>query len=142
MRKPTRRITRGDRRAKTPDIPGQARLKMLFDSERLAPFYYDNSKSRFAYPKRLWRADFYWPATTEHPGVIVEYEGGVYGRGRHTRGRGYTNDCIKYNWAALHGLIVLRYTVLDLDEPARIVQDVKAALRLVDLETVDAFYKP
>jgi len=55
---------------------------------------------------RKWRFDFAWPAER----LAVEIEGGVWSRGRHTRGVGFTEDCDKYNCAALAGWTVLRYT--------------------------------
>lgn len=56
--------------------------------------------------KRRWRADFAYPAMM----LLIEIEGGVYSRGRHTRGAGFTKDCQKYNAAALLGFKVLRFT--------------------------------
>lgn len=53
---------------------------------------------------RKWRFDFAWPAQL----VAVEIEGGVWSRGRHTRGAGYIADAIKYNEAALAGWRVIR----------------------------------
>jgi very-short-patch-repair endonuclease len=53
---------------------------------------------------RRWKADYaYLPAR-----VIVELEGGIYTRGRHTRGKGYAADCAKYNLAASMGFTVFR----------------------------------
>ena len=43
----------------------------------------------------------------------VEIEGGVYSRGRHTRGVGYSRDLEKYNLAAMHGWTVYRFTTQD-----------------------------
>jgi len=57
-------------------------------------------------PTRRWRADFAW----EKERLIVEVEGGAYTQGRHVRGKGFENDCEKYNWASLHGWTVLRFT--------------------------------
>jgi very-short-patch-repair endonuclease len=54
---------------------------------------------------REWRFDLAWPALK----LAVEVEGGIYGRGRHTRGKGYEDDCTKYSWAALLGWRVLRF---------------------------------
>ncbi|MCX6553156.1 MAG: hypothetical protein NTY02_19505 [Acidobacteria bacterium] len=55
---------------------------------------------------RRWRFDFAWPAQM----VAAEVEGGLYSQGRHVRGRGFTEDCAKYNAAALQGWRVLRVT--------------------------------
>jgi len=58
------------------------------------------------HPKRKWRFDWAWPEY----GVAVECEGGVWVRGRHTRGQGFTKDCWKYSAAAALGWLVLRCT--------------------------------
>lgn len=58
------------------------------------------------HPKRRWRFDFAWPAYR----IAVEVEGGVYSKGRHTRAKGYSEDCTKYNEAAIYGWRVLRLT--------------------------------
>lgn len=42
--------------------------------------------------------------------IAVEYEGGIFVKGRHTRSLGYDSDCTKYNLAQLNGWLVLRYT--------------------------------
>ena len=65
------------------------------------------SKEYRFHPVRRWRFDWAWP---EHL-LAVEYEGGVFGQGRHTRGKGYSNDCLKYNNAVLMGWKVLRFTL-------------------------------
>jgi very-short-patch-repair endonuclease len=57
-------------------------------------------------PDRKWRADFaHLPSRT-----LIEVEGGIWSNGRHVRGHGYTNDCIKYNAAVMAGWRVLRLT--------------------------------
>ena len=56
--------------------------------------------------ERDWAFDRAWPAYR----VAVELEGGVHVGGRHVRGRGYENDCQKYNAATLAGWRVLRFT--------------------------------
>jgi len=53
---------------------------------------------------RRWRFDLAWPGLK----VAFEKEGGVFRGGRHTRGKGYEDDCEKYNWAALLGWTVIR----------------------------------
>ncbi len=55
---------------------------------------------------RRWRFDFAWPERR----LAVEVDGGVYSRGRHTRGGGYERDCEKLNAAVLDGWRVLRFT--------------------------------
>lgn len=57
------------------------------------------------HPARRWRFDFAWPDAL----VAAEIEGGVWVRGRHTRGSGFVNDCRKYNEAAILGWKVLRF---------------------------------
>jgi very-short-patch-repair endonuclease len=54
---------------------------------------------------RRWRFDFCWIELM----TACEVEGGVYSKGRHTRGKGFTEDCEKYNSAALMGWRVLRF---------------------------------
>lgn len=44
--------------------------------------------------------------------IAIEWEGGIFSRGRHTRGTGYASDCKKYNLAVMHGWKLLRYTEL------------------------------
>ena len=53
---------------------------------------------------RKWRFDYAWPKCK----VALEVEGGVWMRGRHTRGSGFVKDMEKYNQAALLGWTVLR----------------------------------
>ena len=55
---------------------------------------------------RRWRFDFAWP---DHM-LAVEVDGGVWSGGRHTRGKGYINDCDKINTATDLGWRVLRFT--------------------------------
>ena len=60
--------------------------------------------------KRRWRFDYAWPAQK----VALEVEGGVFTRGRHTRGAGFLKDIDKYNAATLAGWKVLRVTPKEL----------------------------
>lgn len=47
--------------------------------------------------------------------IAIEFEGGIFAKetGRHTRGKGYSNDAKKYNLAVRHGWKLLRYTTAD-----------------------------
>jgi hypothetical protein len=55
---------------------------------------------------RNWRMDFAWPG----PMIAVEFEGGTYTGGRHTRGAGFEKDLEKYNTALILGWRVLKVT--------------------------------
>ena len=57
--------------------------------------------------EREWRFDAAWPTVK----VAVEVEGGTWINGRHNRGKGYAEDCEKYNQAALLGWRVFRLTI-------------------------------
>lgn len=59
------------------------------------------------HPTRRWKFDFGWGRPHF---VALEIEGGVYAKGRHTRGKGYEGDCEKYNAAALLNWRVFRVT--------------------------------
>jgi hypothetical protein len=53
-------------------------------------------------PGREWRSDYRigkW---------LIELEGGVHSGGRHTRAKGFIEDCFKYNAAAMLGYRVIR----------------------------------
>lgn len=63
---------------------------------------------QFALPKRKWRADFFISGFDCL--ILVEIEGGAWSNGRHTRGKGFTNDVEKYNEATCLGYKVLRGT--------------------------------
>jgi hypothetical protein len=51
-----------------------------------------------------WRFDFAWPSQM----LAVEVEGGAFTAGRHTRGAGFREDCIKYHHAMMLGWTVYR----------------------------------
>lgn len=55
---------------------------------------------------RKFASDFAWPELR----ILVEVEGGTFMGGRHTRPIGYAKDCEKYNYAAMMGWKVLRFT--------------------------------
>lgn len=53
---------------------------------------------------RKFRFDFAWVDFK----VAVEVDGGTWSGGRHVKGTGFHNDCIKMNLAAVEGWLVLR----------------------------------
>lgn len=55
---------------------------------------------------RLWRADYYIPEWR----ILLEIEGGLYIRGRHSRGAGMEEDILKYDTATMLGFRVLRFS--------------------------------
>ena len=74
------------------------------------------------HPTRRWRFDFAHPVLK----IAVEVEGGVWIKGRHTRGKGFLGDLEKYNAAVLLGWKVLRYETKQIGE---MVEDVQKLLR-------------
>lgn len=77
--------------------------------------------------KRKWRADFRIGDVDR--GYLVEIEGGTWVKSRHTTGRGFLEDCEKYNAAALLGWRVLRYTTDQVKSGAAIAQILRAVGR-------------
>lgn len=56
--------------------------------------------------QRRWRADFHLPDQR----ILIEIEGSVFTAGRHTRGKGFEADCLKYNHATMAGYRLLRFS--------------------------------
>lgn len=56
------------------------------------------------HPTRRWRIDLGYPNLK----LGFECEGGIWTRGRHTRGQGFINDCEKYAAAWFEGWSILR----------------------------------
>lgn len=78
--------------------------KRLLEKIRAAGLPEPVREHLFARPiKRRWRADFAYPDAV--PPILIEVEGGIWTRGRHTRGSGYEDDCRKCNKANLLGFI-------------------------------------
>ncbi len=56
---------------------------------------------------REWSFDFFFPECN----LAVEIEGATkFGKGRHSQGEGFENDCRKYNAASMAGFRLLRFT--------------------------------
>ena len=97
-----------------------SRLELQFLAQiRAAALPEPEREYRFC--ERRWRFDFAWP----HELVAVELEGAVWAMGRHTRGRGFIEDCHKYNRAAMDGWCVLRFTggMLNKDEVIPVMRE-------------------
>lgn len=58
------------------------------------------------HPVRKWRFDYAWSELK----IALEIHGGIYTNGRHTRGKGFTEDKVKMNAAQLLGWIVIEAT--------------------------------
>jgi very-short-patch-repair endonuclease len=72
-------------------------------------------------PGRDWRFDRCHP----YARIAVEIDGGTWSGGRHTRGAGFRDDCIKLNAAASRGWLVYRLTSDMLrDDPALHLQPI------------------
>jgi very-short-patch-repair endonuclease len=57
-------------------------------------------------PGRKFRCDFFeWRSN-----VVIELEGGHWVSGRHTRGKGFQDDCEKYLLITLEGYTIFRLT--------------------------------
>lgn len=74
-------------------------------------------------PGRKYPADFAYPDKK----LLIEVEGGTYSGGRHVRGKGYEQDCRKYNLAALLGYRVFRFTS-SMIEDGTAIETIKEAL--------------
>lgn len=74
---------------------------------------------------RRWCFDYAWPEYR----VALEVEGGIWTKGRHTRGKGFANDIEKYDEAVILGWRVLRIT-RDNFNKGRAGQLIERALRI------------
>jgi hypothetical protein len=93
-------------------LDGASPLELLLDQQMtLLGLPEWVSEYQFKKPRR-WRFDRAWP----HLRLAVEVEGGIWSGGRHTRGKGYEDDCVKYNEAAILGWRVIRVTSNMIDD--------------------------
>ena len=74
--------------------------------------------------ERRWRFDGAWPEQL----IAMEIEGGIWIEGRHTRGKGFEDDCEKYNAAAALGWRLLRFTPAMIND-GRALKDIEDTLR-------------
>jgi hypothetical protein len=72
---------------------------------------------------RKFRADWFIDLGSKK--VLVEYEGIISSKSRHTSLKGYTMDCEKYNLAQINGFILLRYTAINFQDIVRDLEKIK-----------------
>lgn len=84
----------------------------------------------FAKPDRKWRFDYCWPDAK----LAIEKQGGIFVRGKHSRGVGQLKDFEKLNHAILRGWRVLQFTPAQLHDLETIAMIRKA----LNGETPDA----
>jgi very-short-patch-repair endonuclease len=80
------------------------------------------------HPVRRWRFDYCIPEYK----IAIELEGGVHSGGRHTRGKGFIEDCYKYNAATCLGYRVLRYTSEHLKNPLAVIAEIRQLVGYLD----------
>lgn len=97
--------------------------KFIIYWKRFSSYAVPASEVKF-HPTRRWRFDFAFPAQK----LAIELEGGVWTRGRHTRGGGFIEDCNKYNAAIECGWTVLRYTSDHLKNPKAVIEQIERVL--------------
>lgn len=102
----------------------RSRLELLFAQQVKDARLPEPDRDYRFHSTRKWAFDFAWPNEME-PGVgfkliAVEVEGGTFIAGRHSRGKGYEEDCIKYAEALIMGWRVLRVTT-DMVEDGRAI---------------------
>jgi len=122
----TKALKKAEREKWEIEFAKQLEAKGLYlgkDPENLLPGEY--TREFRWHPKRKWRSDFLIANPNrcvpidDSTLILVEIEGGVWTRGRHTRGSGFIKDCEKYNNAAATGWRVFRF-------PSQMVEDGKA----------------
>jgi hypothetical protein len=72
---------------------------------------------------RRWRFDFAWPDSK----LAVEVEGGTWGKSRHTTGKGFEADCLKYDEAMRLGWNIYRCSG-DMVKNGRAIETIKLLL--------------
>lgn len=112
------------------NLPHAGSLKKGSDAEELLAFHIRAAKlwepvREYKFdPVRKWRFDFAWPNIL----IAAEVEGGIWTGGRHTRGKGFLNDCEKYNQAVLAGWKVFRFPV-EMIKSGEALQIIEKALK-------------
>lgn len=97
----------------------ELRMITLLQVAGLWPFFVRDYEF---HPTRKWRLDFYasrWKLALEVHGGVDLYGGAG---GRHTRGKGFTEDRVKMNTAAIGGITTLEFTAEHLKDGTAIEQ--------------------
>lgn len=76
------------------------------------------------HPIRKWRFDYAIPAKK----IAIEIEGGLWLQGRHNRPLTMIKDFEKYNEAAILGWRILKYTPSQVNNTAKIINDIKKCI--------------
>lgn len=94
------------------DIENYADSVVCYSEFRLLALIYGNQKGMRerlkSHSVKDWRFDFAFPEQK----LLIELQGATFkgGKGGHTSGVGYEDDCYKKNSAKLHGWTVLEFT--------------------------------
>lgn len=91
-------------------IVGEVEDRYAFFNKLLTQEISEPVQEHKFHPKRKWKIDFSYPDKK----LAIEIEGGVWSRGRHTRGSGFIKDMEKYNALTEYGWRLLRFTPDDL----------------------------
>jgi hypothetical protein len=89
---------------------------------------------------RKWRFDYCW--INWEIKLAVELEGGAMTNGRHTRGKGFLDDMVKYDRALEEGWIVLRYPTFPITIRKRKIGkgSVKETIYCIDYKQIRQVY--
>ena len=101
-------------KAKQPKQPSKGEIELIRHLRAHKIAY--QTEFKFCQHRR-WKSDFRILGTS----ILVEVEGGTWSGGRHTRGKGYEQDCEKYSWASANGWVVLRYTTQQVNSGSAIL---------------------
>jgi len=75
-------------------------------AQQLKAYGVEFNRQYVFHPGRKWRFDFQLPLRY----IAIEVEGGLFVKGRHSRGKSYEADLRKYNQATINGYRLLRYS--------------------------------
>ncbi len=91
---------------RTPELRGAMSADDMFTRLVRSQLHAECVREYRFHEKRKWRFDYALPQYK----IAIEIDGGVWTMGRHNRPRGYIADMEKFNEAAAHGWLVLKFT--------------------------------